>query len=478
LSLSFFLYTIAIFAVGIYSARFSRKTSSDFFLADRGLGPWVAALSSCASAESGWVTLGLVGTAFNTGVGAFWIVPGTVAAFVFNWLVLAPRLRRAAVQHGGLTIGDVLGQPYTGMARTLIRVLSVLIILTMLTAYVAAQLNAAGKTFMGTFDWSYTAGVLCGAAIVLGYTITGGFRAVAWTDVVQAILMVIAVLVLPLILVVHVGGVAELFERLHAADPNLTDTLAGKAGLSLIGFLAVWLGIPLGNPGQPHILVRLMAVRDEAAMRRGTIISSVWVFLLFTGAVLLGVAARAVYGTLEDPEKVLPIAASDFLPGALAGMMIAAVLAAIASTADSQLLLSASSLSHDLAVVLLKTQASTQTRLIADRLAVLLIGSVATGIALGEVRVVFDFVLYAWAGLGAGFGPSLILRLLWKRTTGWGVVAGMVVGVSTAIVLRSALHGQLYELVPAFFVSLAAVVCVSLLTQPPSSEALPRTDES
>jgi sodium/proline symporter len=468
LSLSFFLYTIAIFAVGIYSARFSRKTSSDFFLADRGLGPWVAALSSCASAESGWVTLGLVGTAFNTGVGAFWIVPGTVAAFLFNWLVLAPRLRRAAVQHGGLTIGDVLGQPYTGMARTLIRVLSVLIILTMLTAYVAAQLNAAGKTFMGTFDWSYTAGVLCGAAIVLGYTITGGFRAVAWTDVVQAILMVIAVLVLPLILLVHLGGFAELFERLHAADPNLTDTVAGKAGLSLIGFLAVWLGIPLGNPGQPHILVRLMAVRDEAAMRRGTIISSVWVFLLFTGAVLLGVAARAVYGTLEDPEKVLPIAANDFLPGALAGMMIAAVAAAIASTADSQLLLSASSLSHDVAVVLLKIHASTQTRLIADRLAVLLIGSVATGIALGEVRVVFDFVLYAWAGLGAGFGPSLILRLLWKRTTGWGVVAGMVVGVSTAIVLRSTLHGELYELVPAFFFSLAAVVCVSLLTQPSS----------
>jgi Na+/proline symporter len=148
LSLSFFLYTIAIFAVGIYSARFSRKTSSDFFLADRGLGPWVAALSSSASAESGWVTLGLVGTAFNTGVGAFWIVPGTVGAFVFNWLVLAPRLRRAAVQHGGLTIVDVLGQPYTGMPRTLIRVLGVLIILTMLTAYVAAQLNAAGKTFL------------------------------------------------------------------------------------------------------------------------------------------------------------------------------------------------------------------------------------------------------------------------------------------------------------------------------------------
>lgn len=351
------------------------------------------------------------------------------------------------------------------MQRTVIRVLSVLIILTMLTAYVAAQLNAAGKTFMGTFDWSYTAGVLCGAGIVMGYTVTGGFRAVAWTDVLQAILMVTAVLVLPLMLVVHIGGFGEVFDRLNADDQSLTDGFAGKAGLSLLGFLAVWLGIPLGNSGQPHILVRLMAVRDETAIRRGAVISTVWVFLLFSGAVLLGITARAVYGTLADPEKALLIAASDFLPGAFAGTMIAAVLAAIASTADSQLLLAASSVSHDIAVALLRIRASARTRLAADRMAVLLIGTVATGIALGEVRAVFDFVLYAWAGLGAGFGPALILRLLWKRTTDWGIVAGMTVGVSTAVVWRMTLHDQLYELAPAFFLSVAAIIGVSLLTQ-------------
>ena len=409
--------------------------------------------------------MGLVGTAFNSGIGALWIVPGTVAAFVFNWTVLAPRLRRDALRHGGLTIPDVLARPYVGRPRTLIRLLSVLIILTMLTAYVAAQLNAAGKTFAGTFDWSYAAGVLCGAGIVVGYTVTGGFRAVAWTDVLQAILMVTAMLVLPAVLIAHLGGVRAMFDELTATEPSLTHGFAGKAGLSLVGFLAVWLGIPLGNPGQPHILIRLMAVRDEAAIRRGAVISTVWVFLLFTGAVVLGIAARAVYGTLEDPEKALPIAAADFLPGAVAGTMIAAVLAAIASTADSQLLLAASSVSHDLAVVLLKIRASAQTRLAADRVAVLLIGIVATGIALGEMRAVFDFVLYAWAGLGAGFGPALIMRLLWKRTTGWGVVAGMVVGVVTAVVWRITLHDQFYELGPAFFLSLTTIVIVSLLTQ-------------
>ena len=346
-------------------------------------------------------------------------------------------------------------------------------VITMLTTYVAAQLNAAGKTFQGTFDWSYTAGVLCGAGIVISYTITGGFRAVAWTDVLQAMLMVTAVLVLPAVLIFHVGGIDEMLARLNAQDRSLTDGFSGKAGLSLIGFLAVWLGIPLGNMGQPHILLRLMAVRDDAAIRRGAIVSTVWVFLLFTGAVLLGIAARAVYGTLADPEQVLLIAANDFLPGAVAGLMIAAVLGAIASTADSQLLLAASSMSHDIAVALLKIRASARTRLLADRAAVLVIGIIATGIALGEVRAVFDFVLYAWAGLGAGFGPALILRLVWRRTTGWGVIAGMLVGVTTTIVWRMTLHEQLYELVPAFFLSLTAVIVVSLLTSSSGNGAQP-----
>lgn len=468
LGLSFFLYTVGILAIGIYSARFGQKTSSDFLLADRGLGAWVAALSSSASAESGWVTLGLVGMAFKTGVGALWIIPGTVAAFIFNWVVVAPRLRHASREHEGLTLPDILAQPYPGTQGIIIRSLAVLIILSMLTAYIAAQLNAAGKTFSETFDWSYSTGVLLGAGIIIGYTVTGGFRAVAWTDVAQAIFMVTAVIILPLVLIMHVGGIVEVLKHLRGSDPILTDGLAGNSGIALIGFFAVWLGIPLGYPGQPHLLVRLMAVKNEAALRRAAIIATIWVCMLFSGAVLLGIATRAVYGRLADPEKALLIAAADFLPGVLAGMIIAAVLAAICSTADSQLLLTASSVSHDIAVKLLKLSTTARIRLVADRLAVFLIGLVATGIALGEVRPVFDFVLYAWAGLGAGFGPALVLSLLWSRTTGWGVIAGMVVGVSTAVVWRITLHEQLYELVPAFLFSLVAIVIVSLRT-PPSS---------
>ncbi len=455
--------------------RYGRATSADFFLANRGLGAWVAALSSSASAESGWVTLGLVGTAFTTGVGALWLLPGTVLAFLFNWFIIGERLRKLAARYQAITIPDVLAVRYRGLAALLIRVVSVLIIVSMLSAYVAAQLNAAGKTFNATFGWPYELGVLVGAGIVLIYTITGGFRAVAWTDVIQALFMVSAVVLLPVVLMVHLGGVEGMWERLSALEDgaSLVHPFAGRSGMVMLGFLAGWLGIPLGYPGQPHILVRLMAAKDRAAIRRGGIISTVWVLILFTGAVVLGIAARATYGHLNDPEQALPLAAVDFLPGVLAGLIIAAVLAAICSTADSQLLVSASAVSHDLYIQLLGRRPTEKRRLWLNRAAVLLIGSLATVIAAGKVRAVFDFVLYAWAGLGAAFGPALILVLLWPRTTGWGVLAGMLTGLVTAVVWRETLPFQLYELVPAFVIAFMAVVLVSLFTfadKPPLPE--------
>ena len=222
-AVSFIIYTLAIMAFGIYSARYAERTSADFFLAGRELGPWVAALSSAASSESGWVTLGLVGMSFHTGIGTLWVVPGTVAAFAFNWLVLAPRLRRFSAEQKAITVLDVLSLPYRGISARLIRILGILIILTMLTAYVAAQLTAAAKTFEATFQWNYLAGVVAGAAIVLTYTTIGGFRAVAWTDVIQATLMIFSVIVLPLLLITKLGGFGILWETLKTMeDPAQT----------------------------------------------------------------------------------------------------------------------------------------------------------------------------------------------------------------------------------------------------------------
>jgi sodium/proline symporter len=464
-TLSFWVYTLAIMGVGIYSARYGRGTSSDFFLAGRGIGAWVAALSSSASSESGWVTLGLVGMAFQTGIGALWIIPGTVVAFLFNWLVIADRLRNYARYSDAITIPDILAARFTGNRAVIIRLLAMLIILTMLSAYVAAQFNAAGKMFDTMLDWPYRGGVLAGTAIVLTYTISGGFRAVAWTDVIQALFMIGAMVVLPVVLLVEMGGIDVMWQRLNALEDAaaLTHPFADKAGMALFGFLAVWLGIPLGYCGQPHVLVRFMATRDAAAVRRGALISTTWVFLLFAGAVLLGIFARAWYGSLADPETVLPRVAAELLPGVIGGVMIAAVLAAICSTADSQLLVSASSISHDLYVRLLGRHPENSTIVLFNRLAVLAVGLVAMLVALGEVRVIFDFVLYAWAGLGAAFGPALILILLWKRTSASGVIAGMLTGFLTAIIWRETLHDLMYELAPAFLLAFVCIWVVSLL---------------
>ena len=312
IAFSFAMYTLVVMAFGIYSARFAKTSSSDYFLADRGLGAWVAALSASASSESGWVTLGLVGIAYKTGISVMWVILGTMAAFLFNWLVLAAPLRRRSEQQRAITIPDVLAGDQRGFVAIAIRLVAVLIILLMLTAYVAAQLNAAGKAFAETFDWNYVLGVAVGAGIVLVYTLVGGFRAVAWTDVLQAILMICGVIVLPVVMIVMMGGPVEFWHALasleeHQIEVNgmqevlangeaMTSPFAQKQGLALIGFLSVWFGVPLGNAGQPHILVRLMATKDEIAIRRAAVISTVWVFFLFAGAILVGLTSRVMFG--------------------------------------------------------------------------------------------------------------------------------------------------------------------------------------
>jgi len=333
---------------------------------------------------------------------------------------------------------------------------------------VAAQFTAASKTFEATLSWTYLTGVVVGAGIVLVYTTLGGFRAVAWTDVLQSMLMIAAVTILPWALIHQLGGLEAMWLRLAEQGSALTSTVAGKAGMGLLGFFALWFGIPFGYPGQPHILVRFMASRDERAIMRGAIISNIWVFVLFTGAVLLGVVARAYYGELPDAEKALPLAAIDLLPGWLAGMMIAAVMAAVCSTADSQLLVIASGISHDLIRGFFGFEAGEATILRLHRATLLLIGVIAAIIAASQSRVIFHFVLYAWAGLGAAFGPALILTLLWRKTTASGVLTGMITGFATAIlwVEIPALKAVCYEMLPAFIVALVMTIAVSMWTRP------------
>ncbi|HEY5648182.1 MAG TPA: sodium/proline symporter [Nitrospiria bacterium] len=463
-TVSFVLYTLAIVGVGLYSARFASRSTSDYLLAKKGLGPWVAAVSASASSESGWVTLGLVGTAFTEGLATFWVVPGCLLGYVFNWWVMALPVHRRASEQAIYTIPDLMASVFRSRALS-IRVISVGVIFFMMTAYVAAQFTAAGKAFEAVFNIRYELGVLIGTGIVVLYTITGGFRAVAWTDFLQGGLMFLALIFLPVMAVMEAGGWSGMMASLQEQGPGLISATAGKSGLLMLGLVIGWLGIGLGYPGQPHVLVRFMAARSEAAVTKGRAIAVTWGAVVFTGAVVLGLACRAILGSLGDAEQALPIIAIQILPGALAGLMLAAVLAAICSTADSQLLVASSSLSHDLYARL--TGKDLDSRLIVnlDRAAVSAVGILAMLFALTESRMVFSFVLYAWAGLGAAFGPPLILGLLWKKTTSGGAIAGMIVGFATILIWKNvpALSGAIYELVPGFFLSLLTVWGVSLI---------------
>jgi sodium/proline symporter len=467
--ISFSAYTLAIVLVGLWSAKYATKTSKDYLIAGKGLGAWVSSISASASSESGWVTLGLVGEAFRVGLGAIWVIPGCLMGYIFNWYVMARRIQRYSSGSEAMTIPDILAERFSDRAGT-IRLISVVVIAVMMTTYVAAQLNAAGKAFSAVFGTEYMTSVLIGAAIVLAYTISGGFRAVAWTDLVQGILMVIALVILPVIVIAKLGGFGQMFARLAQLDaesgtPLLMTAAGGKMGFLALGFIIGQLGIGLGYPGQPHVLIRYLAARDEESLRKGAPIAITWGTLVFTGAVFLGLACRALFLELPDAEQALPIISIQLLPGIFAGMMLAAVLAAICSTADSQLIVASSAISHDVYIRGKGKDLAPKHAVTIDRLWVAIIGLIAVIFALTDNRVIFSFVLYAWAGLGAAFGPIFILSFLWKKATSEGAIAGAVVGFLTVVIWRNvpALKGMVYELVPGFFLALAVNYVVSLV---------------
>jgi sodium/proline symporter len=463
---SFVIYTALIVAVGIYAGRLAHRSDEDYLLAGRSLGPWVAAISASASSESGWVTLGLVGEAFTDGLVTVWVMVGCLSGYALNWFIMARPMRQQSIASNSLTIPDLLSARHPEAEKG-IRWVGVLVIATMMTGYVAAQFNAAGKAFNAVFGTDYVTGVIIGAAIVVIYTFTGGFRAVAWTDLLQGLLMVVALVVLPCVVIARLGGPGAMVAELASQSDGLLRLDGGNALRFAVGAIIGSLGIGLGYPGQPHVVIRFMAMRDEADIKRARWISLIWGILVFSGAILLGLATRALFKELPDAETALPIVAVDMLPGFLAGMMLAAILAAICSTADSQLLVAASAVAHDIIHKVFGREMTERARVTVDRISVVVLGLIALLFAAGQVRVVFDFVLYAWSGLGAGFAPALILSFFWKRTTGRGVVAGMIVGLLVTVVWGNtpALKAIVYELVPAFCLALAAVWLVSLATQ-------------
>jgi len=466
LVISFVIYTSGIIFTGLYSSRKRKQTADDYVLANRELGPWTSALSASASAESGWVMLGMIGTAFAGGISTLWIVPGIAAGYLFNWFVIAERLRASSANTGAATLTQYILHRFGPESRAL-RYLSVLIITAAMLGYVAAQMNAAGKAFEAVFHLDYVVGVLVGAFIVLAYTTTGGFRAICWTDIIQAGFMMMALLFMPVLMLAKAGWCGAVMSTLEANSPDLLTWSGGNTGMVMLGFVIGMLGIGLGYPGQPHILSRFMAAKDTATVKKGGWIAFGWFGLVYLGAIFFGLFARAYYGSLADPEQALPIACGELLPPVIGGFVIAAIVSAICSTADSQLIVVSSALSRDVFKTSKAKDAADGARYqYVDRLTLAILGLISVGFALTENRVIFTFVLYAWGVLGAAFGPVVILGLLWPRANKAGAIAGMIVGSATAVVWKEveSLSNVVYELVPAFAFAFVAIVVVSLLT--------------
>jgi SSS family solute:Na+ symporter len=472
-------YFVLMLAIGVYAWRKTRTDSAGYLLAGRGLGPAVTALSAGASDMSGWLLLGLPGALYASGLVEAWIAIGLTAGAAANWIIVAPRLREQTERLGNaLTIPQYLANRFPE-SGTLLRVTSAVIIVAFFTVYTASGMVGGGKLFATAFAGvlpdtglsDYVLGMLITAGIVLVYTMIGGFLAVSLTDFVQGMIMMVALVVMPLVILFGPGGDggASLAAVPQAGYFSLTQ------GATLIGIIsAVTWG--LGYFGQPHIIVRFMAIDRVENVPRAGIIGMGWMVISLIGAVAVGLAGRAYAEAnglvVDDPETIFILLAQLLFHPAVTGFLYAALLAAIMSTISSQLLVSSSSLTEDFYRLFLRRKASEREAVNIGRLSVALVAAAALVIAADPASEVLGLVANAWAGFGAAFGPLILLALTWQGMTGAGAVAGLVTGAGVvagwiALGWNQTLLGGpgLYEIVPGFAASLLAIIVVSGLTR-------------
>jgi sodium/proline symporter len=460
--------------VGIITSRYM-KTLDDFVLGGRRLGPWVSAISERASGESSWFLLGLPGAAYGAGFVEYWDVIGIALGILVSWTFIAIPLRRATARMGAITLPDYFELRFNDKTRIL-RLLSMVVILFFYTFYVAAQLSGAGKILNATFGLPPLWGLVIGVAVVVFYTLMGGFLAVAWTDLVQGVLMMAVAILLPVIGLIKIGGPQRLIELVSSRGPEFLGVSGGKVGSAfLFGTVVGGMSWGLGYLGQPHLLTRYMAIRKTSELRQGGVIAMGWTLLSYWGAPMIGIVGVAVLGpNLADGDQVMPLLAKELLPGALAGLMIAGATAAMMSTADSQLLVATSSLVEDIYVRMFRPNTSPKRLVFLSRMATIVIAAVAfvlALVALGGANVIDWAVAYAWTGLGASFGPPLLAALWWRRTTWAGALAGMLGGMTATVIWQNTgLSETLLDIkAAAVLISAVLVVSVSLMTTSPQN---------
>jgi sodium/proline symporter len=467
---AFLGYLGIILAIGVLSARFSSAGVSEFFVGGRKMHRFVVALSAVVSGRSAWLLLGVTGMAYSIGAGAVWAVTGYITAEVFLFLFYGRRLRYFSDTHDCVTVPDFYAARF-GDRDGLLRTVLIVVILIFMVGYVSAQFVGGGKAFAASFGMHPTFGVLLTAIIVLAYTALGGFLAVSLTDTVQACFMIVALVVVPVIAILDRGGLLAVVDQLRAFDPTTIDPFALSVGV-IIGFL----GIGLGSPGNLHIIVRYMSIADPDQLRTSAVVGTVWNVVMAWGALFIGLAGRVYFPDAAmlpdaDTEQLYPLLAAQHLHPVAFGIVVASIFAAIMSTADSQLLVATSSVVRDFyEKILHRGEVIPQKRLVLySRIVVVLLVAAALIVGLLAEALVFWLVLFAWAGLGASFGPTSILALYWRGTTRAGVIAGLLSGTAITFVweLTPWLSSRLYELIPAFLGGLLATLIVSRLTRPP-----------
>lgn len=479
-SISIGLYVLVMIMIGIYGYRKSTSNSEEFLIGGRKMGPFVTALSAGASDMSGWLLMGLPGAMYMMGLSGSWLAIGLTTGAFLNYLIVAPRLRvYTEVAKNAITLPVFFENRFRDKSQ-LLKLVSSVFILVFFTLYTSAGMVSGGRLFESAFGMDYSIGLWVTSLVVVFYTFIGGFMAVSLTDAVQGTIMVIALLLIPTVVIFQLGGIGETVDTIYTKDTNYMDMLRGTTAISIVSLLA-W---GLGYFGQPHILVRFMAIDSVKDIKKARRVGMTWMIGTVLGSLLLGFFGIA-YLQRFDTDTMLKFDASQelsetifiYLSKALfhpliGGFLLSAILAAVMSTISSQLLVTSSSMTEDIYKTFFNKHATAKNMLIMSRISVLVVAVVAFLLALDPQESILGLVGNAWAGFGAAFGPLVILSLLWKRTTAMGALSGMLVGGATVLLWVYVPHAykEVYEIIPGFLLSFLTTVVVSLMTGRVSGE--------
>lgn len=468
------LYVLIMIMIGIYGYRKSTSNSEEFLIGGRKMGPFVTALSAGASDMSGWLLMGLPGAMYMMGLSGSWLAIGLTTGAFLNYLIVAPRLRvYTEVAKNAITLPVFFENRFRDRSQ-LLKLVSSVFILVFFTLYTSAGMVSGGRLFESAFGMDYSIGLWVTSLVVVFYTFIGGFMAVSLTDAVQGTIMVIALLLIPTVVIFQLGGIGETVDTIYNKDTNYMDMLRGTTVISIVSLLA-W---GLGYFGQPHILVRFMAIDSVKDIKKARRVGMTWMIGTVLGSLLLGFFGIA-YLQRFDAQTMLQFDASQelsetifiYLSKALfhpliGGFLLSAILAAVMSTISSQLLVTSSSMTEDIYRTFFNKHATAKNMLIMSRISVLVVAVVAFLLALDPQESILGLVGNAWAGFGAAFGPLVILSLLWKRTTAMGALSGMLVGGATVLLWVYVPHAykDVYEIIPGFLLSFLTTVAVSLMT--------------